>query len=968
MGETSKKLGKAINEQLEANNDSFEPTLTLTRLQYEKRKGHMKACVLMAGRVNVYILKDGSYDVVHMMPIENTTPSVENRGGAKLVLGGDDGTVFTLFGGNSEDLREVVVMLKRLRQELLAPIAPQAEEERASSPLYPMNGFTELGTEAGTVVESKDKNEDDLLVQDHSRKFLVNNIVSADFLDYSAIRSVYPARDTEEKNGITESKNLVKQLGDFIVAQQAGVEQVVTESALDFMNSVNNCDALNPHQTENLKNRIADVATRVHTTTSSLLSAGQDVVKSRREHTNVCSALSHIKLCHNTALLHSKAERLASESKYYPALLASQELEEKVRPLLSHAYGQWVFNEAIPSLRNRIRAAVQSDFNQWLCTAISLAEPFGYKAVEWAGQRIASATDNQRRVEHLEDDDDDDHSSSGTRYRKQGSHVDTLSLAATSIEDQEDWADELVWDVQPMDMKGSQGSTLGAAQFLETLSDQMVTPTNESEQKLKVVHASLKVFQCLDPDNGAASLRKYYVANRSKQLMLKLDAAASVEDFTRDWLAKITGFFLVDLVVMQSTHPPLCHEYHVQSAWESAAQTLEKWMTIASQESGDWQALLKIKAMGLEVAVALEELWAVAGDSVYRLEPLYEGITKVRNAAMQRLHIETMNNMNTLLSQDKYQLVAMMPKPDEDHIKRLFLHLSSSCTSGVNSLKCSVTVLKVMDILLEALDAAFKIHRGAGDVDDEVRGHIDSLLQHLASQLDEKVGKLGKIHTLQICIQSVNAGAYEAAALALSQKYATMAASMHVHDGRLRVFGASRRRLRDCQARFEERGAGLLRVQVQEYMQPLHSSMWRRKREDKGYTPLSDLNQYLLSSWTKRQAMLPAILAQRMQQLEIDEIDRHLVKLAHSMVFGDTMPHGTRNPSLVLLSEDVKLFGQTTQFGVSLSFPSFDSEIQSFLSQSQLLDNQPAPPSSAPILAAAPPPRRRGFTIPRKLL
>eukprot|EP01059_Diplonema_ambulator_P021554 TRINITY_DN3581_c1_g1_i1.p1 TRINITY_DN3581_c1_g1~~TRINITY_DN3581_c1_g1_i1.p1 ORF type:complete len:988 (+),score=311.76 TRINITY_DN3581_c1_g1_i1:413-3376(+) len=957
MGE-SHKLNKIISRLLETNNDSFEVTLTLNNLKYEKKKGHMKPCVLVAGKVNVYILKEKTYELIHLYAIKDVKPVASD---SRLVLQGYESS-YTLYGASATELHNAASELSRLSENLAAPVVlKQAVDETIASPLYPQNGL-DSSMAQGADWEAEQAALDEP-TQTQGRRFLVNNIASADFLDYSAIRSVYPARDTEEKNGVTESKSLVKQLEEFIAAQQSSVEQVVTESAIDFMNSVENCDALQPHQTENLKQKVAGVASRVNVTTTSLLTAGQGVVKSRKEYSNVCAALAHIKLCHTTALLHSKAERLASESKYYPALLASQELEEKVCPLLGHAYGRWVFNEAIPALRNRIRASVQSDFNQWLCTAVSLAEPFGHKAIGWARERIAAASEDQRKVEHLEDDEDDDQSfSSKPKKNGGGSHVDTISFTCTSTEEQEDWADELVWDVQPMDTVANQGNTLGAAQFLEMLSDLMVHPQDEREQKLKVVHSTLKVFQCLDSDNGAVSMRKYYVANRKKQLTLILESVQSVADFTSDWLAKITGFFLVDLVVMQSTHPPLCHEYHVQSAWEGASECLKKWMFTASKQYDKWGPLLKIKSEALEVAVALEELWAVAGDSVYRLDPLYSGITTVRNAAMQCLVEETMATIKKELMQDRYLLISMSAKPDEDLIRRLFLHLSSSCTGGASSPKCSVTVLKVMDVMMNALDTSFKIHRGAGDVDEEVRGHIDSLLQHLASLLDERVGKLGKIHTLQIFIQSVNAGAYEAAALALSQKFATMATSTHVRDGRLRIFTASRKRLRDCQSRFEERGANLLRLQVQEYMQPLQLSMWRRVREDKGYTPLSDLNQYLISSWTKRQAMLPGMLSQRMQQLEIDEIDRHLVKLAQDMVYSDAMPHGARSAALKQLHEDVKGLEQASQSGVSLSFPSFDSEIQSFLSQSQLLDNQPAPPSIVSPTASEPS-RKRGFTI-----
>eukprot|EP00659_Diplonema_papillatum_P018083 gene18083-27852_t len=872
------RTAKAVRELLLANNDAFELSYALDGLLYDKKKGHMKPCFLAMTTLNVYVLKDPSYELVKKIPLENIRPRLSGETmvfkGVPPAGKGADGDFYVKVA-DSAHRNELVTATARVEQlaiklEQHEAIVTAAEESRQAA-MDENDGGSKDGDAPGEANDTDEqkrpgaqRTRDQAKPEEGGvaggRRFLVNNIASADFVDYSAIRSVYPVRERDDKaNG--DSKVLVKLLQEFIDTEQTGVEQEILTSGEVFMASVESCEALQPHTTRELKEKIALVTERVYTATQNLHKAGKDVVSTRQEYKHLTAALLHTHLCHNASVLHRKAEQLAHEKKYYPSLLASKELETCVQPLLNYSYGNWVFYTAVPALRALIKSSVHQDLNSWLTTIRRKADTFGHKALEWASNRIQASNVDQRKVELVDDEVSDDGSSSAARRPSRRSSMSSVGSESGDRGLLDDWADDLLWDVQHVDTP--HGASLGA-QFLEHLTDLMVNPTDPNDIKLSVVHTAMRVFKSLDPDHGETSLQRYYTRNRARQLTLRLETVASLRDLTRTWLAGVTGFFFVDLVVMQSTHPRLVHDYHIQGLWEQAAACLLKWLVAKSEDAGaSWEELLEVKAVALEVVVALEEHLAVGGGSSYRLDPLYEGISRIRAAAINKLHEKARNDVDDLLKSDKYQLVSMMAKPDDELCRKLFLHLN--CGSGLP--RCSLTVLKIMDILFLALDAGFRIYRGAGDVDDEVRGHVESLLVHLACQLDERTGKLMKTNTLQIFIQSTNAAAFDAAALALSQEYAVKASSSsHVRDGRLQVFAGPRRQLRHCQKRFESRGTALLAQQIKEYMETLQASMWCEKSYSADYTPLTDLKQKLVSSWAQRQQMLSPALARRTQQ------------------------------------------------------------------------------------------------------
>ena len=970
---------KAVHELLQKHSDAYGVSYVLSKIKYEKKPGKWKGCVLLATALNIYVLKDDTHKVITMFPIECCVPKVA---GDKMSLTPTaDAPATCTQALNLHGQRDLLYEAVQRINELAAKLRESATIPTAAPP-----DTNDITAHTGSVSEAASHTDDgasspspthsrpspshrtrESATVSHDRRFLISNIASCESRDYSAIRSVYNMSEKDGRKDGQESRRLVSQLKAYIEHEKEDVEKVVSLQARGFMSAVEECPALQPECTKGLRDKLDYVTEKVSAASAELLGAGCGVVTAKLEYTNLSLALGEIEQCRKAAALHHRAELLIKEKKYYPALLASQELEAKVRPLVHHKYGHWVFYEVVPEIRVRVRSTVQRDFNAWLTTARKMAELFGAKALRWAEERIlyGNATE-QRRVTLVEEDEEgfDTMSHNKSSRPPNSRRMSGGSQDSTVANHDDDWADELLWDVETLDSRPQHA--LGAAQFLESLSDVMTNPEASeclsAEVPLRAVHTTQRIYKFLDPSQGEANLRKYYITNRKKQLELilqhcKLDRnnptsptqngksfpLGGADQGTLMWLSKLTGFFLVDLVVMKSTHPPLTHEFHIQGLWEETVLRIQKWLVEYSKaDTHSWEDVMLVKECVKKMAVALEDLWAIGEESTHRLAPLYEGITRLEQSALQLLHTSTMERIDTILAAEKYHIIALQnPKPDEEQFRRYFLHLSS-CAGGVSTTasslpKCSDTVVKVVEEMMKALEAAFRIHSGARDADDEVRGHVEALLQHVACQLDERTGKLGQIHTTQILINSVNAGAYDAAALALAQTFAIKASSNHVHDARLKVFSSSRCRLRDCQRRFEDRGAALLQNQVKSYLSPLQASMWINHNVDRAPLMEITLDQYLQSNWARREKHLTPLTARRMKCIETGEVDKCLVSLAATLACADTIPNGKRVPALLCLAKDVEFLTQScTQFHVN--FPAFTAQLQPIIAQAEKMD------------------------------
>eukprot|EP01063_Lacrimia_lanifica_P009135 TRINITY_DN16160_c0_g1_i1.p1 TRINITY_DN16160_c0_g1~~TRINITY_DN16160_c0_g1_i1.p1 ORF type:complete len:1006 (+),score=328.79 TRINITY_DN16160_c0_g1_i1:130-3147(+) len=973
---------------LQTYNDAFEASVAVGDVAYEKKEGKLKPCVVAFTMLHCYVLKgDKTLKRVAIFPVATLAARFEGRDKLMLTAGDE---VFPLWG---EGIQAVHAALGHMRDrgEQLQDAAREAADRAADEPSSGDENACDdgdddrldKGTKPAAAAHNDPAPEADDAPGLHETTagpggFLVNNIVSADFVDYSAVRSIYPLKYSpdEERGPGSASRGLITQLEGFIAAEQARVEKVVCENAFEFMTSVEQCEALKPGETQALHDFVEGIAAHVYDTAGSLCALGQGVVEAEEENRLVQEALQQTRLCHSAATLHRKAETLLAEGKYYPALNAAQELEEHARALLSHSYGQWVFHEALPALRQRIKQQVQYDFNAWLTMARQVAYSIGTKALDWAAQRTKASHGVERKVAIVEHDDDEDETTSARyhssrcgagamrqRSLRLGGNAHGTSFGGVSFTEnlsmsfcddqtedaQDDWALDMLWEVESQDTQAPAGlqQPIGAAQFLELLSDEMINPAEGPA--LKVVHTAMRVFQTLDPASGEAQLRRYYTENRKRQLALTLESMESCSK-EKDWLAGITGFFLVDLVVAKSTYPPLCQTYHTQGEWDDAVLCIEEWMNAANAKYTSWIQLDWIKSMGLHVAVALEELWAVGGDANLRLDPIYTALSNVRRCAMKELHVNTMRSIDAVLASESYQLVTAHSLSERDlywpKYKALFLHLASTGEKDAMP-KCSVTVPNVVELLLNTMDIAFQINRGAGDVDDEVRGLVDSLLQHIASQLDEKTGKLSRVNTVHIAIQSTNAGAYDAAVLSLTRKYACKASGVYVNDGRLNIFAASRRRFRDCQRRFESRATENVTTQVGAYLSAITSDMWPTSgKANRHESPLVELqvDVYLQNNWTTRAAMLSNALCARMKQVEVDAVDSHLVTIAAALHMHGVQP-------VVQLQKDVFQFRNA----LHVPLPKFEAKVKALMRVQQVGAVEPGLQGASAVAAAAVP-------------
>ena len=1026
------KKSTEIRQLFERNHDVFEASFSVW-LKYMKNKGNEKPLLLVVTKLNAYALKP-SYEVIKKFSLDSIALKLD---AGKLYVTNKKGEPLFTMHGERKGLVDATATIKDLAQKLSAPI----DVKKKPSPKFTPSQTPLTYSRPPTEPRRKHVNADDHNKQKRQSKqfdFLIQNIVAADDMDYQGIRSIYP----QDSDNYETSVSLINQLSQFLRSRDEEVENVVSTSASTFFEAVQDCEAVKPGVSQALHRDVADISDRVSSRTEALLVAGAGVRKYQLEYKNIKDAISHIEMCQSAAALHTKAEKFVSERKFYPAVLTLDDLEFKVRPLLRHEYGKWVFEQAIPELRKKIKTEIHQDFNKWMSSARVMADPIGAKALAWARERIVAFDKSTFREIELVDTFDDytlPQQRAGPRPRLgrrlssmfdiashrgggSGATTDGTETSANSVSDHEDdWADDLVWDVRISDNTRS-SSLRGAAQFLAALTDMLIVPQNSkaeddsshsgsppqtpttpatpassvedapsaplnstsSEITFKVVHQNICVMSCLDPTHGLDTLRQYYLTNRQRQLQLRLQSPKSLQDvMSPKWLAGLAGFFLVDLIVAQSTYPPLVQEFHVLGFWDQTVQVLQTWLERAAAEVTRWEELLALKERCHELAVALEELWAVAGDCSYRLDPLYEGIVSVRKAAMEKLHFKAMHDIVEIMGKDKYQLVIpynpeqpepapgssqgikkknslpgmnQPPSPMISHdpealCKKYFLHLS-------NGGKCCSTVLQVMDVLTAALDASFIITRGSGDVDDEVRGQIESLLRHVACQLDERAGKLSlsQIYAMQICMQSVNAGAYDAAALSLSRGFAQRASSNYIDDnGRLRVFSSARRRLRDCQSRLEQGSIRMLHSRIKNFMDALTPVQWSPDpfKSVGAHTPLTDLKVFLSNVWKKRTAMLPNLLSKRMQSVEVGDVDACLSQLCRRIVNSESILR--KSQSVINLRDDVHQIKQLCEPD-NLTLSLFESQFESMLKTAADIErrNPNPPPAAAPVAAQKP--------------
>eukprot|EP01062_Namystynia_karyoxenos_P071288 TRINITY_DN66743_c0_g1_i1.p1 TRINITY_DN66743_c0_g1~~TRINITY_DN66743_c0_g1_i1.p1 ORF type:complete len:1198 (+),score=309.53 TRINITY_DN66743_c0_g1_i1:131-3724(+) len=709
----------AVQKLLRENNDDYNFDWE-ARLDYGKQirggKGlKKKPCVLGITPLAVYVLKGDSYELVrHVLHADaqlGIAPS-SAAGSLSSPRGTAAGETLAIYGGGAEPLlvygpAEQLAEAARRHQSMKAALrvaapapgaaAAAAGEGYGAAVAAPaMLARSAARRQADSGAQAADVDEDTAARDAGPRRFLVQNIISADFIDYSAIRSAYNARPPSEpgkeaQGQETEISALLRNLRRFSKEKGKEVEKYCSEHADKFGRDLGGTDKgefSGTAEQQQLLHLPHVVAARRGA--EQLRAAGHAAMRARTCAANVASALDLVRRCHSCAALFSRAEKLAAARKHYPALLQLEALEAQMRPLARHAYVAEYLSGAVPQLRSKIYQDVKEELTEWLSEVRKHEIVFGRQAVKWAEERIEQEPGNGRRpLRHVVLDANDEAEfgpddqqdaapmqprPGGLLHQRRGSHEDGDDEA-----DEEDWADDLLWDLDAEEADegcgrrrgpGRRGEDqrnddagehradddpTGPAQFLDKLTDSLMDPSDPDHEAdghreddplgiggrtdrvtLRVVQNCQQVHEVLGRarvegiDGGAMHVRKYYVDMRSRQLELLLDPSKQLEDVRRDdceLLAKLAGFFLVESVVRRSTSPPLCDDSVLHRWWEKASERMVGWMREAAvlppekrakdwfQDRPCWDDIKAFADRNRQTLLAVEQVWNVGSGS-----------------------------------------------------------------------------------------------------------------------------------------------------------------------------------------------------------------------------------------------------------------------------------------------------------------------------------------------------------------
>eukprot|EP01065_Artemidia_motanka_P027273 TRINITY_DN32498_c0_g1_i1.p1 TRINITY_DN32498_c0_g1~~TRINITY_DN32498_c0_g1_i1.p1 ORF type:complete len:1147 (+),score=437.30 TRINITY_DN32498_c0_g1_i1:78-3443(+) len=668
-------------------------------VHYAKQKGKgtkRKPCYVVMTRLSVYILKaDDTVDLVRRLRHEDVTTEVLGEGGSLSPSAGREGVLLlrdrghpepvTIYGRRTE-LEKAAAECTRLAKALMR-VAATADDRllpgsaAAAPDALKLAAAGKARRRTNVAPKAAAATAGDAAQDPGPRRFLVQNIVSAEHVDYAAIRSAYSRAD--------ESSALRRGLLQFGRDKEKEVEGLCSAHADRFGHKLAGLGAQADWKTEHLQEEIEQVVGSVLQQAEQLSVAGQRTLRARSYSRNVSSTLKVVRQCHECSLLHRRAEALADAGKHYPALLAAEALEMHSRPLQHLDYVRGFLSDALPVLRKRVHTAVVHDLKDWLAESRDRTEDFGRRAMEWAECRLVDETmcgAPRREVFLVELDDDSLEYDSGgegsiaSQSLNAGRAMQFLE-ASQSVEIDavhiEDFAESQLWDDKSVGgQPDDEGEGPGAAQFLEELTDLLMDTAPSGDQNagplsspprvrgpapsLRTVQNCQRVFDLLGRcglvDGGAASARRFYVEVRTQQLQILLrqprSSLAGVRKDDCAWLARLAGFFLVEAIVRRSTSPPLCDDAVLHGWWELAAERVVGWMEEActgAQQLTDWQSIQSFMDTNRKTCVAVEQLWSVGGSAgSLRLRPLYDGITRLQRAALTALHKDAKDELDCL--------------------------------------------------------------------------------------------------------------------------------------------------------------------------------------------------------------------------------------------------------------------------------------------------------------------------------
>ncbi|KAL0489713.1 hypothetical protein AKO1_011428 [Acrasis kona] len=342
-------------------------------------------------------------------------------------------------------------------------------------------------------------------------------------------------------------------LDRFLDKQRREIQTLCSDNYEEFLKSVSHLKKVRD-DAQQLRKRIEDLNKQVQDAGRTALDRGKSLLTFRTIGDNVQSAMDTVEMCRYVSSLSAKANQQINDQKYYPALITLDELEKSLRNVHRFEFAQFL-DKHVPKFKQKIKACVERDFNDWLVDAKSKSQKIG----------------------------------------------------------------ELMLDHSINDHRGGTNTSIRSQQYQQYVTDPDDTDATRSvfeivELGFAPVYTCKHIFEtmyCYEQFKGL-----HYKRNRDIQLRHELDHFPSpvgnetnhhlIPDLKR-WMERVLGFFAVENAVLHSTSS-LLSSVEISSMWERTRMQIISILDAFLTRETKKHAFLSIKNLTLNFSTAVSTM------------------------------------------------------------------------------------------------------------------------------------------------------------------------------------------------------------------------------------------------------------------------------------------------------------------------------------------------------------------------